>query len=60
MLLSVHDELDFSVPKAQRKKANGIIKSTLETFDGVATPIKCRVPIRSSVNFDANWHEASK
>lgn len=60
MLLSVHDELDFSVPKKIVKKAGGIIKRTLETFDGEQCPIKCRVPILSSVAFGTNWWEASK
>lgn len=60
MLLSVHDELDFSIPVKAKKKAGGWIKSTLETFDGKSCPIACRVPIRSSVAFGPNWWEASK
>jgi DNA polymerase I-like protein with 3'-5' exonuclease and polymerase domains len=60
MLLSVHDEIDFSVPTKQEKKAKTIIQQNLETFDGEACPIKCRVPIRSSVAFGPNWWEASK
>ena len=58
MLLSVHDELDFSAEDPDRVKP--VIKECLETFDGKACPIECRVPIRSSVKFDSNWWEASK
>ena len=60
MLLSVHDELDFSTPVKEVKKAKPVIKKILETFDGESCPIKCRVPIRSNVEFNANWWESSK
>lgn len=59
MLLSVHDELDFSVPKGA-KHVPPEIKRVLETFDGVECPIKCRVPILSSVALGPNWWIASK
>jgi Mesyanzhinovviridae DNA polymerase len=62
ILLSVHDELDFGMPKdpkeAQAAKAH--IQRVLQTFDGVESPIKCDVPIRSSLNIGPNWWEASK
>lgn len=58
MLLSVHDELDFSIPKDIRPAVAAEIKEVLETFD--RDPIKCRVPIRSSVDVGPNWFEASK
>jgi len=58
MLLSVHDELNFSIPKGNA--FSNTVKSTLETFDGEACPIRCRIPIRSSVVNAANWWEASK
>lgn len=58
ILLSVHDEFDFSLPKGSAKRAE--IKQRLETFDGEQCPIKCRIPIRSSVSIGPNWYEASK
>ena len=58
MLLTVHDELDFSMPDGVRQ--SGIVKEALETFDGVRCPIKCRVPIRSDVALGPNWFVASK
>lgn len=60
MLLSVHDELDFSMPKKHRVRQAELVKKRLETFDGVGCPIACRVPIRSSVAAGPNWYEASK
>lgn len=60
MILSVHDELDFSMPKSEAKAMSELVKKNLETFDGVKCPIKCRVPIRSSVGLGDNWYEASK
>lgn len=60
MLLSVHDELDFSTPKGITKAVKAYIKEVLETFDGERCPIKCRIPIRSSVDVGPNWFEASK
>jgi DNA polymerase I-like protein with 3'-5' exonuclease and polymerase domains len=59
MLLSVHDELDFSVPKGSSQLV-ARIKEVLETFDGERCPIKLRVPIKSSVEVADNWFEASK
>lgn len=59
MLLSVHDELDFDVPEGAHE-APAVIKEVLETFDGERCPIKCRIPIRSSVTLGPNWWEASK
>ena len=59
MLLSVHDELDFSVPKGSSDLV-AQIKEVLETFDGERCPIKLRVPIRSSVEVADNWFMASK
>lgn len=58
LLLSVHDETDFSVPRGMKTLPH--VQHTLETFDGVECPIKCDVPIRSSINLGANWWEASK
>lgn len=60
MLLSVHDELDFSAAKSKKSRATPMIKSTLETFDGVKCPIKCRIPILTDLNWGTNWWEACK
>lgn len=60
MLLSVHDELDFSFPKKESKRLQKVVKDSLQTFDGERCPIKCRVPILSSVAVGPNWYEASK
>jgi DNA polymerase I-like protein with 3'-5' exonuclease and polymerase domains len=60
MLLSVHDELDFSTPKAESTRLAALFKEVLETFDGERCPIKLRVPIKSSVEIADNWFIASK
>lgn len=60
ILLSVHDELDFSLPKKGGVKTAKHIKKELETFDGDKCPIYCRVPIRSDVKLGPNWWEACK
>jgi DNA polymerase I-like protein with 3'-5' exonuclease and polymerase domains len=60
MLLSVHDELDFSFPKKQTKRLGSMMKKQLEVFDGVECPIHCRVPILSSVQGGVDWFDASK
>lgn len=60
MLLSVHDELDFSMPEDTAHKLAEKYKKVFETFDGVQCPIKCRVPIRSTVELGPNWFIASK
>ena len=60
MLLSVHDELNFSAEKGESARQSVAIKEVLECFDGVKCPIKFRVPIRSSVAIGPNWFEACK
>ncbi len=61
MLLSVHDELNFSTPKDSRAgRIQKLIKQKLETFDGKECPIECRVPILSSIGVGDNWWDASK
>lgn len=57
-LVSVHDEHDVSVPAKQEKAAQKKLQQVLETFDGVKCEIKCRIPIRSDINFGDNWWEA--
>lgn len=60
MLLTVHDELDFSMVAKEAPRQMAQVKEVLETFDGERCPIKCRVPIKSSVELGNNWYEASK
>ena len=60
LLLSVHDEVDFSTPKRKGKKHAALVKHHLEIFDGERCPIKCRVPILSDVKLGPNWWEACK
>jgi len=60
MLLSVHDELDFSMRKSESARQSGMVKEVLEVFDGERCPIRLRVPIKSSVEVGPNWFEASK
>ena len=59
LLLTVHDEMDFSIDEEDHASRSRI-KQILETFDGDTCPIKCRVPIRADVNVNVNWWEASK
>jgi DNA polymerase I-like protein with 3'-5' exonuclease and polymerase domains len=58
--LSVHDECDFYFPKGESERLTTHVKEVLECFDGERSPIKCRVPILSSVTCADNWWEASK
>lgn len=58
--LSVHDECDFYFPKGESERLTAHVKEVLECFDGERSPIKCRVPILSSVTCASNWWEASK
>lgn len=59
MLLSVHDELDFSVPEPSSELTEDM-RRWYTTFDGVTTPIHCRVPIACDAAYGDNWYEASK
>lgn len=61
ILLNVHDEVDTSMPKgAEGDRLNKVVGEIYECFDGERTPIKFRVPIRSSSGIGPNWWEASK
>jgi len=57
MLLSVHDEIDFSVPRG-KKHVPRAIKYILEDF-GPHAAISCRVPILSDVRIADHWAGAS-
>jgi DNA polymerase I-like protein with 3'-5' exonuclease and polymerase domains len=58
-LLSVHDEHNTSIPRGNMKLQTEI-KRVLETFDGIHCPIKCEVPILSSMAVGKNWWLACK
>lgn len=58
MLLSVHDELNFSLPKANAKQLTDVVSSVYTRFDG--NPILCRVPIVCDAELGINWYETSK
>lgn len=61
-LLSVHDEHNFSIPakEAKDKKTRALIQEIVQTFDGERCPIKCNIPIRSSIEFGNHWWEACR
>ena len=59
MLLSVHDELDFSVAKPSKRLTDDMVR-VYTTFDGVSTPIKLDVPILCEADYGKNWYEACK
>lgn len=61
MMLNVHDEINSSLPKGAKGKRLSLGHGELyERFDGVVTPMKFRVPIRSSVGEGPNWWIACK
>jgi DNA polymerase-1 len=59
LLLNVHDEFDMSVPRGDAKTL-AEINRILTHFDGILTPIKFRVPVRTDQGVGPNWWEASK
>lgn len=59
LLLNVHDEFDTNVPRGD-EKTRAEISRIVTHFDGVGTPIKFRVPIRTDQGVGPNWWEASK
>jgi DNA polymerase-1 len=52
MILQVHDELIFDVPKEEIEKASALIKECMEN----AMPLN--IPIVAEVNYGSNWLEA--
>lgn len=58
LMLTVHDEFGISALRNDELAAE--VKSLLERFDGVKTPMQFRVPIRTSIGWGINWWEASK
>ena len=52
MLLTVHDELVFEVPLAEREAAEALVRATME---GVC---ELRVPLVVDLGFGPNWADA--
>ena len=52
LLLQVHDELDFSVPKTELDAVSALVK---EVMEGV---VELRVPLIADVSWGATWAEA--
>lgn len=59
LLLNVHDEFDTSIPEDCPEIRAGV-SSIVTKFDGIDTPIKFRVPVRTDQGVGANWWIASK
>ena len=53
MLLTVHDELVFEVPKADVEEAAGIVKREMESA------YELTVPLRADIGWGPNWSEAA-
>ncbi len=56
MLLQVHDELIFELPKGQVEAASQVIKKTMETAAHPA--VEMSVPIVVDCDFGDNWNQA--
>ena len=54
MILQVHDELVFDVPKNELKEICGIVK------DGMEDIIKLKVPVEAHIEIGKNWLEQEK
>jgi DNA polymerase-1 len=52
MILQVHDELVFEVPKAEIQKTEGLVQKRMENV----YPLK--VPLKVHLGWGANWAEA--
>lgn len=52
LLLQVHDELDFSVPREEVERVAALVK---EAMEGV---VACAVPLEADVSWGSNWAEA--
>ena len=52
LVLQIHDELDFEVPKAELEALSALVKDTMEHV------VELRVPLVAEVSYGANWAEA--
>ena len=56
LLLQVHDELVFEVPKKEMKETAALVKKVMQ--DAPLPALKLKVPIVAEVGHAANWAEA--
>ena len=56
LVLQVHDELVFEVPKKEIKLTAELVKKVMQDAPGPA--VKLKVPIVAEVGHAANWAEA--
>ena len=52
LLLQVHDELDFSVPKDEVERLSAMVKDVMESV------VELKVPLIADVSYGATWAEA--
>ena len=52
MILQVHDELDFIVPKNELEEMTSLVKNEMESA------AKLKVPLRADTGYGINWFEA--
>ncbi len=52
MILTVHDELVFEVPEAEREETEALVR---EVMEGV---VELKVPLEGGIGFGPNWAEA--
>ena len=62
MLLQVHDELIFEVPKNEIKQAKKVIKLNMEHLNRNKTFLKCplKVSMVADIGVGKNWAEAKE
>jgi len=58
LMMSCHDEIGVSTKRDERNAE--MIRLAYTNFNSEDSPIRMRVPIMASVDFGANWYEASK
>jgi len=58
LLLSVHDEINCSLPQGDERMRRDI-SEIMERYDGEETPIKLRIPILTDYGQGSNWAVAS-
>ena len=52
MLLQVHDELIFDIPKNELNEVKDLIQDTMENI------YKLNVPLKVSIEYGENWYDA--
>ncbi len=59
MLLQVHDELVFEVPRSELREVEAFVKEVMETPVLAGKPVRLSVPIEVNLKTGNNWLEAS-